>query len=349
MPEDDQDFPTAAGAATHEAPRGFSHDQMVACDECLRPNPPTRMNCIYCGVPLPVTEASERLRRPPLKPLEEWEQGVNVILAPAGARRITPEATAEASALLRLEGALLSEMLEAGCALPLARAASDEEAELITARLGALGFGVLTLTDGALGAGAPPPVRIRGLEFEAESLAGRTAAGGERCEVAWAEVMLLVAGRVFDRRIEVEERQGKLGARGEVVDARELVSDEAVLDIYAAVGGEVGPWRITSESFDYTCLGARKGLLARDNFVTLLEELRGRAPGARFDDTYRRARRLLAAAWPPSEHTESGGLRRQRPGRFNTEAVTSVSNEAQFTRFSRMLHQLELRARAGER
>ena len=57
--------------------------------------------------------------------------------------------------------------------------------------------------------------------------------------------------------------------------------------------------------------------------------------------TNRMAQRL--AAWPPAEHTESLGLRRERPGRFNTEAATVVTNEAQFTRYSRLRRRLALR------
>jgi hypothetical protein len=56
---------------------------------------------------------------------------------------------------------------------------------------------------------------------------------------------------------------------------------------------------------------------------------------------------LLAAAWPPSERTGSG-LRRERTGRLNTESVTTISNETQFTRYARLRLQLALRARAKE-
>src|SRR5437899_12262692 len=31
----------------------FAADEMVNCIDCLRANPPTRANCLYCGSPLP--------------------------------------------------------------------------------------------------------------------------------------------------------------------------------------------------------------------------------------------------------------------------------------------------------
>jgi hypothetical protein len=53
----------------------------------------------------------------------------------------------------------------------------------------------------------------------------------------------------------------------------------------------------------------------------------------------------LQTAWPAAEQTSTGGLRRQRLGRVHTEAVTYVSNEAQFTRYGRLRQHFILRAR----
>ena len=157
--------------------------------------------------------------------------------------------------------------------------------------------------------------------------------------------MLLVVGRVVTRRVEVEERTVSFSGRGRLTDAREVASDEAVLDIYTADAASEG-FRVMADGFDYSCLGADKGLLARDNFKTLVTELRARATGAALDEDYARLRGVLASVWPPAERNESGGLRRDRPGRLNTESVTVVSNEAQFTRYARMRRQLALRGRA---
>src|SRR4051812_28827722 len=71
----DADEDLRATSAARETARRFEPGELVACDKCLRANAPTRMNCLYCGAPLPVTERSAALRRPSLRKLEEWEQG----------------------------------------------------------------------------------------------------------------------------------------------------------------------------------------------------------------------------------------------------------------------------------
>lgn len=324
--------------------RRFSPEEMVACVKCRRANAPTRMACIYCGERLPVTEATETLRRPTLRPLEEWEQGVNVVLAPRGAAP-GEEALPEASALLRVEAGLLAEIVREGEALPVARAASDEEAALIVERLGALGLDAVTVNDAALAVESAPPARARRLELGDEVLTAWTA-GGQAERARWGKVTLLVVGRITSKRVEVEERRGRVRPGAEVADARELFADESALEIYAE--GDAAGWRITSGNFDYTCLGERKGLLSGENFRRLVEELRRRAPRAEFDDAYDRRRQLLAAAWPPSERKEAGGLRRERPGKFNAEAVTVVTNDAQFTRYARLRRLLALRRRRAD-
>lgn len=353
-------------------PRGFAPEQLVACGRCLRANAPTRMNCLYCGAQLPQTAESEKLRRPALKKLEEWEQGFNVVLLPGdekrsprgesgpsrGGGRLTPEAVAEAASLLRLDAARLTEIIGARRALPLARASSFEEAGLIVKRLGALGLPSEVFADEEL---ARQPVRVRALTLEERALVCWPGLDAAPRRVEWAEVLLLLTGRVVEKRVEVEERREKMRGRGEVVETREIASDEAVLDIHVASQTEVASrpgassereadsqfegdcFRILADSFDYSCLGASKRLLARENFVTLVETLRERAPSAAFDDGYASTRALLSSAWPPAERTESLGLRRDRPGHFNTEAATFVSNEPQFTRYSRLRLRFMLR------
>lgn len=339
----------STGAA---AARPFAPEQLVACESCLRANAPTRMSCLYCGATLPQTAESEKLRRPSLKKLEEWEQGFNVVLLPRGERAHAPESVAEAASLLRLDAAKLSEIVDACRALPLARASSAEEAELIVRRLGALGLSAEVFADEEL---ARPPSRVRALTLEEDALVCLPGLGAGPRRIAWAEVLLLVKGRIVTKRVEIEERGKKVRGRGEIVETREIAGDEAVLDIHAASQSEASPqsdsqseedcFRIMADNFDYSCLGARKRLLARDNFVTLVETLRARALSAVFDDEYVSSRALLSAAWPPAERTASLGLRRERPGRLNTGAATLVTNEAQFTRYSRLRRRLALRGR----
>jgi hypothetical protein len=324
------------------APRRFTPEQLVACERCLRANAPTRMNCLYCGAPLPATAESAKLRRPVLKKLEEWEQGFNVVLPARGKSVLTPEAIAEAASLLRLDPSLLGEITETQRAMPVARAASVEEAGLVVSRLASLGLAAEVFADQLL---AKQPTRVRALTLDEDVLVCWPKLDAEPRRVAWPELSLLVRGRVVTRRVEVEERRGKMKGRGEIVGTREIAGDEAVLDIHAASETDDGCFRVMADNFDYSCLGADKRLLARENFVTLVETLRVRAPSAGYDDEYASARALLSTVWPPAERTESLGLRRERPGRFNTEAATVVTNEAQFTRYSSLRRHLALRGR----
>jgi hypothetical protein len=332
-------------AEASAAPRRFTAEELVACEKCARANAPTRMNCLYFGARLPVTEQNAALRRPVLKKLEEWESGFNVVIGPRARAELSPEEIAEAASLLRLDASRLTEMIESRRALPLARTSSTEEVELISKRLGALGLAVEVFTDEVL---SKQPARVRALALDDDdALVCHAGPDAEPRRLRWSGIALLVTGRIVTKRVEVAERQAKLSSRSRIVEARELATDEAVLDIYATDDREDG-FRVMADSFDYSCLGASKRLLARDNFNALVESLRARAPHAAFDDEYARLRGLLSAAWPPSEHTGSLGLRRERAGRYNTEAVTTVSNEAQFTRYARLRWTLALRGRAKD-
>lgn len=341
---DDEDE-LLTGELAGPAPRGFAPGELVACEACARSNAPTRMSCIYCGAALPATAESERLRRPVLRPLEGWERGLNVVLMPERRAEVTREEVAEAAAFLKMDGARLWEMTTARLALPVARASGEEEAALVERRLASLGFTVEIFADELLAAEASRPVQVRKLELGEESVKG-WAAGEASRELRWPDVVLIASGRIFTRRVEVEERSALARRTDDVVETRETMADTPALEIYAR--GEAAGWRVTADGFDYSCLGAAKGLLARENFVRLAEALRGRAASAVYDDEYGRVRHLLAHAWPLAEHTESGGLRRARPGKFNTESVTVLTNDAQFTRYARLRYHLELRRRGRE-
>lgn len=323
-------------------PRGFAPEQMVRCEACLRANPPTRMSCLYCAAPLAVTEASAALRQPTLRRLEKWERGVNCILIPGETANINEATLAEAASLLRLDPEALQRIIAAREFLPLARAATLDEASLIEQRLGALGMKVLIVSDQDLGLESSLPKRLRGVEFTADALVALPTGSGESLRVLWTEISLLVAGRLLVRSVEVEERRKRNRAENEIINASEFSADEAVLDIYTAQ--RHGGWRIAAGNFDFSCLGSKKRLVATENFSALRDVLSERAgAGAAYDDSYQRVRHALAAVWPLEQHSASRGWRRERFGSYKTEAVTKSDNETQFTRYSRLRHYLRLR------
>ncbi|HEY0404418.1 MAG TPA: hypothetical protein VGC89_01740 [Pyrinomonadaceae bacterium] len=341
MPPDEDFFLDENSVAQlRREPRGFAPERMVRCEECLRANAPTRTTCLYCAAALPINEENAELRRPTLRPLEKWEKGFNSIIAPGSPAIVNDDALAEIASLLHLSSEDARRIVEMDEPLPLARPATFEEASLIERRLAELGLRVLTVSDDELAIGERPPQRVRSLELTEDALVAWATGSGEQLRAAWDEIALFVSGRIIIRQVEVQERRSRK-AENEIVDTRELSSDNALLDIYAATGQ--GGWRIVAGNFDFSCLGARKDLLVAQNFVRLSEELRARATRAAYDDSYARVRHALGVVWPFEQQTESRGVKRGGPGRLRTEVVTTSDNEQQFTRYSRLRYWLKSR------
>jgi hypothetical protein len=341
LPFDENELPLMDDAEPlRSEPRGFTPEQMVTCEACLRANPPTRTSCLYCAAQLSVTEASAALQKPTLRKLEKWEQGFNTIFLPDSAAQLTGESLAAAAELLRLRQEDLKRIIETGKPLPLARAATRDEASLIESKLAEMGVSIMVVGDSDLVTEDSIQKRARAFELTESAVVARPAAGsGEAWSATWAEIRLLVAGRLFVRTVEVEERKGRR-TENEIVDARETSADEAVLDIYTSRSD--GGWRINAGNFDFSCLGAQKGLMTAQNFSTLVTLLRERASEAFYDDSYRGVRHALGVVWPLEQQTEARGWRRGRVRGVSTEAVTRSDNEMQFTRYSRLRHYLSL-------
>src|SRR5687767_5811741 len=106
---------------------------MIRCDECLRANPPTRVACLYCSAPLPMTEESARLRKPVLKPPEKHQTAYNNILLPSE-REVPDEDLAQGADLLKLSAENLKRIMAAKIHLPVEFIASRDEAELVLKR-----------------------------------------------------------------------------------------------------------------------------------------------------------------------------------------------------------------------
>lgn len=331
----DEDNP----ARSQQEARGFTPEQMVRCEECLRANPPTRSSCLYCAAALPVTEQSAALLKPTLKPLEQWEKGFNSIFIPSRAAKLEAGCCGEAASLLHLPVEEVRRIVESAECLPVARAGSAVEASLIERRLGELGVRVLTVSDEELALESQPPKRIRSLELTEDTLTAFPTGSNERLQAAWTDITLIVLGRIVARQIEVEERRGRRATENEIVETRELSTDDALMDIYSS--SHEGSWRILAGNFDFSCLGEKKSLLVAQNFVRLLDDLRTRAVNVEYDDSYARVRHALGAVWPLEQQTESRGWRRGGPGRFSTEIVSTSDNERQFTRYSRLRYYLK--------
>ena len=338
MAKDRENMPSFDDVPLQPAePQGFSFEQLVRCDDCLRANPPTRVNCLYCGALLPLTEAGATLQKPILRRLEKWEQGYNNILRTLGNERSSDELPNKVANLLCLSVDDVRRIFARERPLPLARAATLDEASLIERKLRDLGIETVIVSDSELGLEASPPRRVRALDLSETEVVAYRSAGAETERILWSEVALVTTARLFVRQVEIRERKSRR-AENEILDASEITTDEAVMDLYTQRPD--GGWRIAANSFDFSCLQSRKTLLAAENFSTLINTIRECAPQAEFDDSYNTIRRALEPVWPSDQKTETRGWRRDMPGRYSTGEVTTNNNESQFNRYSRLQHYL---------
>jgi hypothetical protein len=347
LPKDNENVPVPTWTTDEPEEPGFAPfapDQMVRCDECLRANPPTRVNCLYCGATMPHNETTIALQKPALRPLEKWEQGYNNIVLPPVAN-LSATDLAEAASVLRLRADDLDRILTAGTPLPIARAATLDEAQLVQRRLGLLGIESTIMPDAEAGTAAAVTVKVRSLEIDEAGMFAYQSPEMPFTAISWSDLMLLVVGRLIFKRVELKERKG---ARSEnsILDSSEFVTDEAVAEFYTRT--QPMPYRIAANSFDFSCLGSSKGLLTGENIAKLLQLFRQHAPHIVFDDSFNSLRKVLEPVWPIEQQNESSGWRRQGPGKYSIGSVVERNNEVQFSRYSRLRHHLQTVVAASE-
>jgi hypothetical protein len=335
LPKDNENIPFF-GPVEPSEPLGFTPQQMIRCEECLRANPPTRTTCLYCVAPLPLTESAAKLRKPDLRQPEKHQLGYNNIILPDDPGPSASIVT-DAAKLLKLTEENLQQLLFHKIALPVARTASREEAELVFIRLQDLGIRTITLSDEELGLTGPDGgvKRVRSMTFDDDSLAIHQSGVGEETTVGWSDVVLIVPGRLFETRLEIKERMTRK-SENDIVDTSEFFRDESVIDFY--LSGYLQTWRVSANGFDFSCLGSDKSLIANENLGKLQRLLSTKAANAQVDDSYSRLRGLLELAWITQPETQSSGWRRERPGKLSVGVATTKSNESQFTRYSRLRH-----------
>ena len=336
MPKDNENIPFL-GPVEPSEPLGFPAEQMIRCEECLRANPPTRVSCLYCVAPLPLTESSVRLRKPVLRQPEKHQLGYNNILVPVESE-VSTEIVNDAAALLKLSPENMQQLMFQEVPLPVARTASREEAELVTLRLRELGFSCLTVSDEELGLSFSDNVlrRVRGMSFDDERLVIYHS-GAEETDLSWSDVILILPGRLIETTLEIKERMTRK-KENEILDTSEYFRDEVVIDFYSV--GDRFTWRVGASGFDFSCLGKEKALVANENIGKLQRVIVAKAVSAQFDDSYKRVRNLLELVWGTQSETQSSGWRRERPGKLSVGVATTKSNESQFTRYSRLRNYL---------
>ncbi len=290
--------------------------------------------CLYCSAALPVTETSARLRQPALLSPGKSDPGYNTILIAHDQTRNSIQETAD---LLKLSTEAIEKLLAAKQPLPIARTATFEESQLLADRLRDLGRQTETISDAQLGFSEGNVIRVRSIVFDDDRLSVRSSGRGEPLEINHADLLLMVQARLSTKTTTVKERKSRR-SENEILEASEFYSDESVVDLYCSSREE--SFRIAANSFDFSCLGEQKALVVNLNMTKLVQVLQAKAPQMTIDNAYTSVRQLLDLVWGGEKTTKSDGWRRDAPGRLTVGATTTLSNENQFMRYSRLRYTL---------
>lgn len=339
------DNSTLLGPPDAEAqPKRFSHEEMVTCEACLRANPPTRTNCLYCAAALPASAVSQTSEIEAVRQPAAATNGRYVVITTRPGEQISAASLERVAERLQVKLPDLQNAIGAGRVLPVLRTESVEQIQKLSDEVQVLGFDMVSIGEDELSSLALPK-KIRALEFSDGGVVGSTRTSGEQMFAAWDDLILIVIGRLHANHVELVERRKRGGARP--VDRRELSGDESVFDLYSR-SGQSG-WRITASNFDFSSLGPEKGITAFENFRALIKVLRERGANLEVDDTYLQKRAILGNVWPLGEDTRRGGWRRSGAGKYDVSTLTTIDNENQFNNYSRLVYCLKLRELEDQR
>lgn len=307
----------------------FRLSHMAPCPGCGRQNPPNRSTCVYCGHELAIADiASPQISK---RELEPWENAWNIVLLP-NLNDPRPNSAAVAS-IVGITAEQLNSIIDAAVPLPVARVATEAESIAAIRKLSGLGLDCRTVPDADLDAGSPP-VRLKGLEFAADGLASTDFNTGIVTNVPWTDLALLVTGTLLTSRTDALEKKRRRDKPIKRLDETTTSSDAAVLDLYSR--RDPCGWRIHLAGFDFSCLGADKGLIAVENLRRLMTVLKERSPHARVVSDYSNISHGLDAIWPLESRKDAQGLQRAGFGKVEFGSVELSNNSAQFTKYSRL-------------
>lgn len=308
---------------------GFKPEEMNACPRCGKSNPPTRPNCFYCSADLETAVEGSDAGQLSSRVLENWEKGFNVVYLPVSTA--VQQDISGVARFLSMDIDTLEKVIGPKSIIPIARLESPEEAAAVAEYLSRRGI-ECTITGDDLLESDKLPVRLRGLKFSGENLILTRFNTNEEIEIHRDDILLIVTGALFEAKTETIEKRKK--KQTSIVLETQAKSDSGIIDIY--VGGDSIGYRIPVSGFDFSCLGAEKGLLAAENIRRLTEVLRNFAPSAKFVGNYSTIRELLDAVWPVERRRDSHGRQGTGFGGKDFTNIESINNLQQFTKYSRL-------------
>ena len=306
---------------------GFAPEAMVACEKCGRSNAPNREICMYCGAALAGRGAAARheIRRP-----ESWETGFNVVVLRSGADNTEPLARTIAS-LLETEIEAVRAILVSGKPLPIARLASEGQADLVVQKLAGFGIEASVVSDESL-MPSKNPIRLRSLRFTDDELVLESFGKPGTERVKREELALIVAGVLLETRTESIEKRKRRETKA--VSEIQMSSDMPVIDLYSR--SDPTGWRIPATGFDFSCLGPGKSLVVGENMESLVSALLRVFPGAKLVNDYAALRSMLEHSWPGESRTDARGFQPTGVARKGLSKIFTTNNSLQFTKYSRL-------------
>ncbi len=304
---------------------------VVTCPQCGRRNGIHRATCLFCGCPLSLA-GQEAHVLPSLREATDLEPGYNVVFLPGPA--LTASIVEEVARVSRLTTEQVASLLASPAPVPIARTTTAHDAKLLVQRLAGQGLRLLILSDMQL-APLHPPRRARALTAAGEYLEVWGHSPAEPLRIAWKDVSLVVFGVLQFHQVMTRES----ASRRTKVEREEIYAadDEvAVIDFFGpTLATHV---RIRADGFDYSCLGAKRSLLAAENHTRLgnwLLDSVGHTAVVNRD--FRTVARALEPIWGLTKTSSRQPFKRAGIGKVATEMTEYVDNERQFTCFSRSL------------
>jgi hypothetical protein len=313
---------------------GFGADEMVVCKKCERKIPPNRIECIYCGTKIDLAEIRLDSVKLNLKKPENFENGYNLIITKHA--ELDSSQAKSVSDLFEIEYGLLRKIFETNEPLPFARLFSHDDAAIALRKLTNLNLSAEIVSDETLKLKLPSQ-RIRGLKIDSDRIALTLFNVGETVEILFKELVLVVIGSIFEKKIETVEKYSK-AKENKVVSANETGHDEKVVDIYSK-SNSIG-YRIFTHGFDFSCLESEMSFLAFENIQKLFVKLGKTDSNVVSIDSYDKIRNLIGGVWEVEAVSDSRSVEKTGVGKFNRNKAIKYSNLSQFTRFSRLKRHL---------
>ncbi|MBK6751586.1 MAG: hypothetical protein IPG67_16710 [Acidobacteria bacterium] len=330
LPDRTDEDPKAFDPAIQSEKIAFAPGELVSCDACSRQNPPNRTHCLYCGKELEFRAEDLDDQKPVARALESWEAGFNVIF-----RSALSNCDVSAANVLLSENSELAAIVRSGIPMPIARVESLKLAEILADKLKGVGIDCIVVGDADLDVERPPvrlsKVAVAGGHFEFTDFNTHSTV-----RIAFSDLTLIVTGQLNRTRTDLIEKRKRKGP--ELLDETASFADETLLDLYTT--NDIRGYRIFSAGFDFSCLGDKMSLLARENMDRLITYLSDSAPSVIVVTNYAAARRYLAPFWEIETRSDAQGIKRIGFGKLGFGKTESTSNLQQFTKYSRLQRHL---------